>query len=164
MGINVETFFVQTDDRATLIKYLAQRLTSPPDISGRQPDWGLQRSYDIVIASDPKRKIAVSPVQDGWIAAVESKETLDYTLLETISREMRTRVIVCILYEVTGSCGYACCNNGVLEETYYSEEDKDPFGMVTVYLKKRSVPYGLMMFRHAVENRWEIIRKGQSIT
>ena len=160
--MNVEMFFVKTDDRQAVIASIKKRLQSVADPQAQQPNWRLESSYDVLVAPDPKRKIAVSPVNEGWIAAIESKEVLDFALLQQISEETGSEVIACQLAGAIDSCGYARCCGGHLEETKWLENDPDPLGALRRYLRERDVPYDLMTFREAVQLRdagWNIIQK-----
>ena len=78
--MNVEMSFVHTDSRSALLEIVASRLKESPDSLGKQPDWGVPSSYDVLLATERKRKIGVSPVQGGWVALVESNEVVDFAL------------------------------------------------------------------------------------
>jgi len=160
--VNVELFFVQSDDRAGLVGLIAERLTSPADAPGRQPDWGLESSYDALLAKEPKRKVAVSPIQNGWIAAVESKEVLDFAMLQGISERLGCEVVACQLANIADSCGYARCCSGKLAEKKWLESDPDAVGTLRAYLRERSIPYDLLTFREVVKLRntgWELVQR-----
>ena len=158
--MNVEMFFVKSEDRDALVALIAERLTSPADPLGEQPDWGMESSYDALLARERKRKVAVSPVESSWIAAVESKEVLDFAMLEGISQRLGCEVIACQLANITDSCGYARCYSGRLLEKKWVENAPDPLGTLRAYLREHSVPYDFLTFREAVQLRnagWEIL-------
>jgi hypothetical protein len=160
--MNVEMFFVKADYREDLMACIADRLRGFADPPNSQPDWGLERSYDVLLANEAKRKVAVSLPQDGWVAAIESKEVLDFALLQMISERLGTEVIACQLADVTGSCGYARCRSGQLVESRSCETDDDPLATLRAHLRERSVPHDLLTFREAVQRRsagWEILQR-----
>jgi hypothetical protein len=160
MAMNVEMVLVRTDSIDQVVAAASKRLQSPPDEIGRQPDWGLPRSYDVLIARDPKRKIAVSPPTDGWIALVESKEVIDFALAQTLSELLEAEVVAIQLSEVTGCCGYALCSSGSVIETLFDDREEDPGGRIHDLLEGHGIATGLVMFREAVQDRrrgWQII-------
>jgi hypothetical protein len=159
--MNVEMFFVQSEMQTTVSELIRQRLRLPPDPAGQQPDCGLPSSYVVLLATDPKRTVAVSPPIGGWIAGVESKEVVDLSLLLHMSETLATHVIAVQLSEVTGSCGYALCVRGIVSEHRFSDDDPDPAGTVSQFLRRNGVQMGLVSFRDAVEMRsqsWVIIK------
>lgn len=158
--MNVEMFFIKTNSRDSLITILRERLNTPPDPAGKQPDWGLPASYDSVLLNEQKRKIAVSPNIGGWFSAIESKEVVDFALLQKISEQLRTDIIAIQLSEITGCCGYSYCENGKIIDSYFSEEDEDPLGTLLEYLKSHSISHSILMFREVVNLRsqgWSIV-------
>jgi|WetSurMetagenome_2_1015567.scaffolds.fasta_scaffold300452_2 hypothetical protein len=160
--MNVDMFFVRTDRRDAVIGCIEERLRSEPDLPDKQPDWGLESSYDVLLAKDPKRKVVVSPVQKGWIAAIESKEVLDFAMLQAISERLACEVVACQLANIADSCGYARCCSGQLVERTWLENDPDPLGTLRAYLQERSVPFDLVTFREAVQLRntgWQILQR-----
>lgn len=163
--MHFELFFVKSDDRAALIGLIEQRLASPPDAPGKQPDWGLERSYDLLLANEPKRKLAVSPVWNGWIAVVESKVILDYALLQEISVRLSADVIACQLAGAIDAYGYARCCSGELRETMWLENAPDPLRTLRAYLRKHDIPYDLISFRETIQLRnagWAILQRAGS--
>ncbi|HXK59518.1 MAG TPA: hypothetical protein PLP42_06430 [Acidobacteriota bacterium] len=84
--MNVELSFIRTENREALIELIASRLKSLPDPAGKQPKLGLPASYDLLLADEKKRKVVISPVETGWLAAVESKEVIDFALLQKSAR------------------------------------------------------------------------------
>jgi hypothetical protein len=161
--MNVELFFVKTNDRNTLIACIRARLNAPPDVAGKQPDWGLESSYDVLLAVESKRKIAVSPVKEGWVAGIESKEVLDFTLLKNISNRLKAEVIACQLASIVDSCGYVRFSSGQIVERKYLESVPDPLATVRAYFRTHFIPYDILSFREAIQLRsegWEILAKG----
>lgn len=160
--MNVEMFFVKSGNRDAVVGLIAERLTSIADAPGRQPDWGLESAYDALLAGESKRKVAVSPGRNGWIAGVESKEVLDFAMLQAISERLNCEVVACQLANIVDSCGYARCCSGQLAEMKWLENDPDPLGTLRAYLLERSVPYDMLTFREAVQLRnvgWEMLSR-----
>lgn len=158
--MNIEMFFILAAKQEQVRKEVLLRLQSPVDPPHSQPDWGIKDSYDLLLANDKKRKVALSPAAGGWIAGIESKEILDLALLQTLSVNLSTTVVVVQLYEVVGACGYAKCDGGVLKESYFSEEDANPYGTIKGYLASNNVALPLVTFREAVGLRssgWVIV-------
>lgn len=160
--MNVEMFFVRTMDRDGLLRCVEERLRSPADQPNAQPDWGLESSYDVLVAADPKRKVAVSPVVDGWVAVVESKEVLDFRLLQGISAQLSAEVLACQLGEVTDSFCYARCIAGKVVEHSVRADLPDAFAAARHLLRQHSIPHDIVTFREAVQLRstgWQILSK-----
>jgi hypothetical protein len=150
--MNVEMFFIQTDEAQEVSELIRQRINSPPDHADQQPDWGLPCSYDVLLAKEPKRKVALSPSVGGWIASIESMEVIDFSLLQRLET-LKTKVIAVQLSEVTGCCGYALCSSGTVIERHFSEDDDDPAETISEFLKRNGVRSGLISFREAVQMR-----------
>lgn len=153
-------FFIKTDAVSQVSDAVRQRIKSEPDAANQQPDWGLPSSYDAFLAKDPKRKVAISPSINNWVAGVESKEVLDFALLQQLAVALKTDVIAVQLSEVSGCCGYALCRGGKITEHHFSEDDDDPAGTIDEFLKRNGIKTGLISFREAVQMRnqgWLII-------
>lgn len=158
--MNVEMFFIKADAVPQVSDVIRQRIKSPPDAAGQQPDWGLPSSYDVLLAKEPKRKVALSPSIGGWVGGIESKEVVDFALLRRLSDSLKTNVIAVQLSEVSGCCGYALCSSGTVTERRFSEDDDDPAGTVVEFLRRNGVRSGLISFREAVQMRnqgWVIV-------
>ena len=158
--MNVEMFFIQTDAVPEVSDLIRQRIKSPPDAAGQQPDWGLPSSYDVLLAKEQKRKVALSPSAAGWVAGIESKEVVDFALLQRLAETLKTNVVAVQLSEVSGCSGYALCASGTVTEHRFSEDDDDPAGAVAEFLKRNEVSSSLVSFREAVQMRnqgWVIL-------
>ena len=158
--MNVEMAFTRTENRKSLLEKIKSRIQASPDAIGRQPDWGLPSSYDVLLAPARKRKVAVSPVQGGWVATIESKEVIDFALLQSVSDTMKSDVVAVQISDVLGACGYTFYRAGVVQENYFSEEDRNPLSNVRDYLKKCGIPFDVLTFREAVQMRssgWSIL-------
>ena len=157
--MNVEMFFIQTNAAPEVSDLIRQRINSQPDPANHQPDWGLPSSYDVLLTKEPKRKVALSPSLGGWIASIESKEVIDFALLQRLAEALKTKVIAVQLSEVSGYCGYAVCSSGTVTERHFSEDD-DPGGTISEFLRRNRIRSGLISFREAVQMRdqgWVIL-------
>ncbi|MFZ5805955.1 MAG: hypothetical protein ACOY3I_01925 [Verrucomicrobiota bacterium] len=158
--MNVEMFFVQTDDFLKLKDIICQRIKSSPDAINQQPDWRLPSSYDVILSKEPKRKVALSSSIAGWIAGIESKEVIDFALLQQIAETLKTNVVAVQLSEVSGCCGYALCEKGIIRNHYFSEKDDDPSGAIIKFLEHYEINFRLISFKEAVQMRnqdWMIL-------
>jgi len=160
--MNVEMFFVKTTDLDGLLRCIDERLRNPADQPNSQPNWGLESSYDVLVAADAKRKVAVSPVVNGWVAAVESKEVLDFRLLQNVSETLSTEVLACQLGQVTDSFCHARCIAGTVTEHSAASDLPDALSSARTYLRDHAVPHDIVTFREAVQLRsvgWQILSK-----
>lgn len=158
--MNVENAFVCTHDRESLLTQLASRLKAPADPKGMQPDWGLPSSYDALLAVDRKRKIGISPAKGGWFAIVESKEVVDFALLQSLGDKLHADIVVIQVSDVVGACGYALYRNGAVQEKYFSQADEDPLASARAFLRKSGIPLDVVTFREAVQLRsggWTVL-------
>lgn len=153
--MNVEMSCVRATERKEVLGIVESRIRGQPDSAGKQPDWGLPSSYDTLLASDKKRRVAVSPLRDGWIALVESKEVLDFSLLQNISSVLKTDVVAIQVSDIVGACGYALCNEGTLREKYFSELDEEPLATARTFLQQKGIPFDVLTFREAIQLRGE---------
>lgn len=160
--MNVEGFFVRTLSTLALREIVLRRLNSADDTPGSQPDWGLQTSYDAFIVGNAKRKIALSKPKSGWVAGIESKEVLDFSLLLEIGQSLATDVVAYQLSEITGGWGYAVYSNGRVEKSHFEEDAADPFAATRTSIGQLGIPFDLVMFREAAEDKtgnWEVIQR-----
>jgi hypothetical protein len=120
-----------------------------------QPDWGLPRSVVQSAVNVSRRKIAISPPDNGWIVLVESNEVVDFALAQTISEEHRTVVLAVQVYEVSGASGFATADCGQLTESRFSDWEDDPMAFIRSILHRFNVPFDLILFREAVGKKSE---------
>jgi hypothetical protein len=154
--------FAEASNREAVLDLVSLRLSLSPDEPGKQPQWGLQSSYDIWLAHEPKRKVAVSPLRDGWIAVVESKGVLDFVMAQRISEVLKCRVVACQLAGTIDAWGYAYCEAGQLVESKWHENDADPLNSLRTHLQNTGVAHDLGTFRDAVRLRsegWSIVER-----
>ncbi|MFH1022184.1 MAG: hypothetical protein V1809_02215 [Planctomycetota bacterium] len=159
--MNVEMFFVKTANRERVSEIVLDRLkTTSQNVDG-QPDWGLPSSYDVLLVNEHNRKIAISTSRNGWVAAVESKEVLDFQLLQMISVDMDTEVVAIQLSDVTGAFGFALCNKGKLQESTFCETSDDPLADVRMRLMKQGISIDVHSFRNAIQRKrgWSIVQR-----
>ena len=149
MSFNVENLFVKCDDQAKVVALVQThwRNSSPP----AQPHWGLPSSFEPVLAKEPKRKLAISPTRDGWVAVVESKEVIDFALANALSEKLETTVLAIQIAEAAGAAGYASVDRGQVLESNSKEDDDDPLSTVRGALTKYRVPFHVILFREAVQ-------------
>jgi hypothetical protein len=155
-------FFTQTDNRDALLELVARRLSSPPDQPGSQPTWGLKNSYDVWLANEPKRKIAISTARNCWIAGVESKGVLDFAMLQSISEVLNCKVIACQFFGTTDAWGQACCLAGRLVGSMWNENEADPLNALRTGLQLSGVTHDLITFQEAIRLRsegWSILER-----
>jgi hypothetical protein len=161
-AMNIEGFFVRTTDSIAVRKIVEERINAADDAPGLKPDWGLEQSYDAFIVGNPQRKVAMSKPRAGWIAAIESKEVLDFALLQRIGQSVGTDVIAYQISDSTGGCGYAVFRNGRLEESNFDEDAEDPLSDTRKTVADLGIPFDLVMFREAAQDKtgdWEVIQK-----
>jgi len=160
MSLNVENVFVKCDDQVKVAEAVEAHLRNP--LRPAQPDWGLPSSFEPLLAKETKRKVAISPPHDGWIAVVESKEVVDFALAQELSDKLGTSVLAIQLSEAVGAAGFASAMRGQVLESEFYEEDDDPFSTVKDTLRKYKVPFDAILFREAVQKvseGWRVIRK-----
>ena len=155
--MDVEMFFVKTRDVEPVADIIRRRLGLPPDDPGQQPNWGLPNSYDTIVAGHADRRVAISPVVAGWLAAVESKEVLDFELLRRLSDQLKTDVLAIQLSDVTASCGYAWCLDGYVLEQRFMGDTLDPYGTIRRYLRLHRVTNELLGFDEALQSGWRVV-------
>jgi len=143
-------FFVKTWAEELLADIVGQRVSARPDVTERQPSWGLPNSYDVIVADHDNRKVAISPLVNGWIAGVESRNVLDFELLRRLSEQLRTDVLAVQLSVVTGSCGYAWCLEGQVLEQRFVGDSPDPSGTIRRYLRLHRVTTEVLAFEEAL--------------
>lgn len=164
MSLNVENLFVKCDDQAKVAELVEThwRNPSPPT----QPDWGLPSSFEPLLAKEARRKLAISPPRDGWVALVESKEVVDFSLANALSEKLDTTVLAIQIAEASGAAGYASVIRGQVLESSFNEEDDDPLATVRGALKKYKVPFDATLFREAVQkisDGWSVKQKQHGV-
>ena len=158
--MNIESIFVRSDDTQTIADIVRGRLTAPPDPPHLQDAEPLQSSYDVILAKEAKRKIALSPVQNGWAQILESKEVADFKLAKKCSADLKTLAIVVQIADVVGASGYAVYDRGNVVASYFSDTDDNAAKTVIAVLKENGVPFSIITFRDVIRMRgqgWQIV-------
>jgi hypothetical protein len=160
--VNIEGFFLRTNMFDEICAIILQRLNSADDPAGAQPEWGLESSYDAFIAGNHKRKIAISKPVSGWVAGIESKEVVDFALLQHIGLSLAVDVIVYQISDSTGGCGHAVFSDGHVVETHFNDEASDPLAETRAIIRDFGIPFDVVMFREiaqAKSGNWRIMQK-----
>jgi hypothetical protein len=158
--MNVEQAFIKTGDKKTVTESVKLRLNSNPDPVGSQPYVGLPNSYDSILANEPKRKVAISEISNGWISILESKEVNDYKMLLDLSIALNTEVLAVVISDVTASCGFTEIINGTVENSFFSEKEDDFEGIIYKKLLDKGIDIPVCMFREIASKKiqgWQII-------
>lgn len=160
--MNVEVAYIKSAEVERVIKIAEERLKGNLDdiYSGYQIE--VPDSYDTILAKDDKRKIAISAPRNGWISIIESKEANDYAMLLHVSKELQTEVLAVLQYDTTGAWGFVEIFQGVVKNSYFSEEDDDIEDLLESKLEEKSIFESLYMFREVVrekEKHWDIVQK-----
>lgn len=145
--MNIENLFVKSADQAAVASIVERNLTNPPD----DPGWELPSSYIPLLANDPKRKIAISPSKDGWIAIVESKEVVDFGMAKSLADELKGSIAIVQVSDATGEVGHLSYTQGSVMEQSFGEAVTDPLNDARDVLKRLEIPFDLMMFREVVQ-------------
>ena len=156
--MNVEQSYVKTNKRESIVQIVERRLnTDPEDIElGMELDF--LNSYKSILATDKKRKVAISNISNGWLSILESKEVNDYYMLMMISEELHTEVIAIIQSDVTGSWGFIEIANGKIQNTYFSEEDDEIEDLIEKKLDEKGINQRICMFREVVrDKKWAVV-------
>jgi hypothetical protein len=160
MSLNVENLFVKCNEQAKVVAFVETQWRNPSQPA--QPDWGLPSSFEPLLAKEAKRKVAISPPRNGWIAVIESKEVVDFALANALSEKLDTSVLAIQLSESSGAAGYAAAIRGQVLESQFDEEDDDPLATIREALKKYKVPFDATLFREAVQkisDGWSVTQK-----
>lgn len=160
--MDVEQAFIKSVDSEKVISIVEERLNGALKELHLNSQMEVPDSYDVILADDVKRKVAVSSPRNGWITIIESKEVNDYTMLFQISKELRTEGLAVIQSDITGSWGFAEFVNGEVINSYFSEEDDDIEDLLEDKLNEKGITGPLYMFREVVRDkgeRWKIVQK-----
>ena len=160
--MTIQSFFVHTDSFELLRELIVERLNTADDSPGLQPHWGLESAYDAFIVGDPKRKVGICRPENGWIAGIESKEVVDFALLQRIHNVLKSDVVVVQLSEITGSCGHVVLSNGRIVAARFDEDSADPLADARATIRSFGIPFDVMTFREVAQDRsrrWELIQK-----
>ena len=158
--MNIEQAYIKSEKSEEIINKIKERINSVCDSKGIQLEVGIPNSYDALIANDKKRKVAVSNCIGGWISIIESKEVNDYRMLMDISKILSTQVIAIVLSDVSGLCGYVEFNNGIINDSYFSDSEDSIEECIKNELTKKEIKTPIYMFREIVKHKeWTILSK-----
>ena len=147
MGLNTENLFVRIDKSDAVRSAVEEYLQSPPN--NPQSDWPLDVTFDPARVTRGRR-ISVSDAWNGWVAVVDSSETVDPSLAVFLSDRLSARVVVAQVYEVTGSSGFALVEKGVARGGPTRHDLDDPANAVSTELAKEGIPFAPVLFRDTV--------------
>ena len=162
--MNFEQAYIKSENIEKVISIVERRLNGdlremkapiPADI----PD-----SFEAFLASNLKRKIAVSEPSNGWITVVESKEVNDYSMLLAISMELNAKILSFAHYDSVGAWGFVEMVSGNISQNYFSEEDDDIEGCIERIKNENGIKNCVSFFREAVQskdNTWRIVQVRQ---
>lgn len=159
--MNVELAYIKSDETERVIQIVEERLNGTLKDICLSNQIEVPDSYDLILANDIKRKIAISSSKNGWITIVESKEVNDYALLFYLSKELQTEVISIIQSDVTGAWGFVEMSDGNLNGNYFSEEDDDIEDLIKAKLTEKAISEPLYMFREVVREKgkgWDVVQ------
>jgi hypothetical protein len=160
--MNIEAFYILTEDQSSVEAAIKKRLIEEATEVGSQSNSPLPSSYDPLLRSDQKRKVLVSPAQNGWVTVLEAKEVVDFELAQRLSEQFKTTVLIVQLAEGVGARGMAILENGAVLMSDYSEDDDDPSGSIQGFMTKNSIAGPLLMFREAIALRdhgWAVVTR-----
>jgi len=149
MGINTENLFVHGVTSDVVLAAVEEYLQRPFDPSRTHADWPLELTFHPSMVTRG-RKVSVSDASDGWVAVVESSETVEPGLAEHLHQALAAQIVVAQLYEVTASCGFAVWNQGAAFGGPTRHDVDDALGAVIDALKKAGVPFRPLLFRETV--------------
>lgn len=151
--MNVENLFVNGGGQSAVANLVAQCLASPVE----QPDWELPSSYSPILVADPKRKVAISPETDGWIAIIESKEVVDFGMAKRLADELGGKAVIVQISDAIGALGKLIYQSGQVTVSSFDEYANDPLNDARSVLKDQKIPFDVFMFREVVRmvsNGW----------
>jgi hypothetical protein len=160
--MNVEAFYIQTEDQSSVVAVIKERLIAEAAEVGSQSNAPLPSSYDPLLRTDPKRKVLVSPAHRGWVTVLEAKEVVDFDLAQRLSEQIKTAVVIVQLAEGVGARGMAILQNGAVLISDFSEDDDDPSGSIQNFMTKNGIAGPLLMFREAIALRdqgWAVVTR-----
>jgi len=161
-AVNVEAFFIRSQDIDQILQTVRERLESSDDPPGLQPKWGLESSYDVLLAGNRKRKIAISEPRNGWIAGIESKEVVDFALLKSIADRTRSDVVVFQISDVTGEAFAAIYREGQPPKMFENDPEQAPVTFAMEVLGEIGIPFDVVSFRELTSEKtwgWHILRR-----
>ena len=145
--MNVENLFVKESNQRAVANVVERCLVG----GSVQPQWGLPSSYAPLLASDPKRKIAISPSTNDWIAIIESKEVVDFGMAKTLVDELGGSAVIIQVSDSTGAMGHLFYEGGQVISCEFEEQAHDPINDARSILRQHRIPFDVAMFREVVD-------------
>lgn len=160
--MNIEVAYVRKNNNESISEIIERRLCGALE-DLRIPDGiDIPDSYEVFLANNEKRKVAVSAPVNGWITVIESKEVNDYAMLFEISKELQTEVIAIVQSGAIGAWGYVKMKSGEVVQSRFSEEDDDIEGLIEDFKTSNGITEPFYLFREAIQRRtdgWLIIQR-----
>lgn len=159
--MNIELAFIKSVENGRIVERVNERLNGSLRSIRLCSQMEVPDSYDAILASDKKRKVAISSSKKGWIAIIESKEVNDYTMLLQLSKEFQTEVLAIIQSDVAGTWGYVEMFEGKVVKSHFSEEDDEIEDLLDDKMNEKGIDIPLYMFREVVRekgNGWDIVQ------
>lgn len=156
--MNIENLFVKGGSQASVAEVVARCLANRIE----QPDWDLPSSFSPLLVGDPKRKVAISPENDGWIAIIESKEVVDFGMAKLLADELGGVAVVVQVSDAIGAMGNLVYRDGRVAVCSFDEDSSDPLNDGRSVLRQELIPFDLLMFREVVRmvsNGWLVKRR-----
>lgn len=157
--MNIEQAFIKSVKVERVVELVRERLSgSLKDIRLRN-QMSVPDSYEIILANEAKRKVAISYSCEGWISIIESKEVNDYAMLVELSRDLKTEVFAVLQSDIIGAWGYVEISEGEIIKSYFSEENDEIEDLLDDKLRQKRIRMPLYMFREVVKERgngWNI--------
>ena len=159
--MNIEIAFIKNAEQGKVAKLVDERLNGSLRDAQLCGQIDLPDSYDTILRNETKRKVAISPSKNGWIAIIESKEVNDYAMLLQLSKEFQTEVLAVIQSDITGAWGYVEMFEGSVVKSYFSEEDDRIEDLLNEKMSEKEICMPLYIFREVVrekESGWSVVR------
>jgi hypothetical protein len=150
MSINIENMFIRSNKQTDIAALLKRYWQGPP--LGKPVDWGLPSSFTSTEEDEAKRKVAFSEPQNGWIIAIESKNSVDFALAQFLSEKLQTTILIIQIYEITSTVGYAVAECGRILESAFFPEHEAPLEVVHEVMRKYHISFEITAFREVFRN------------
>lgn len=159
--MNVEQAYIKSTEDERVAEIARKRLNGEIKDICLNDQIGELDSYNVFLANDMKRKIAISSPKKGWITVIESKEINDYTLLLQISKDLQTEVLAIMQSDAAGAWGFVEILEGEVVKNYFSYDDDEIEDLLSRKLEEKEIMESIHMFREVVKERgkgWEIVQ------
>lgn len=160
--MNIEQAYIKSEKVEQVTRIVERRLNGDLQDVRLSEQIKIPDSYEVFLANNEKRKIAISNSRNCWITIVESKEVNDYAMLLKISEELMTDVLAIAQYDSIGAWGYVEMKSGKVIKSYYSEEDDNIEDSIEQKKGKMRISESMYLFKDVVCKRdggWNVIQK-----